>query len=62
MFEVNNLLNCLVFGEQFTHSGQNYRSNHIWWANFLTLGLNILAIGLNILLVKSQQAQGRPSR
>jgi len=54
MFIVNNLINCLVFGEQLTHSGNNYRGNNVWWVSFVTMGLNFAAIGLNIAFVLSQ--------
>jgi hypothetical protein len=60
MFAVNNLLNCLVFGEQLTHSGHNYRGNNVWWIGFMSFVLNCLAIGFNILLVTNMQGEGRP--
>jgi hypothetical protein len=51
MFLSNNLVNCLVFGEQLNHSGQNYRGNNIWWIGFLTLVLNSLVICVNFILL-----------
>lgn len=59
MFLSNNVLNCLIFGEQLTHSGHNYRGNSACWISFLSLGLNILAIGLNVAFVASLTNQGR---
>lgn len=53
MFIINNLLNCLIFGEQITHSGNNYRGQHVWWVPFVILLLNVISIGANIALVLS---------
>lgn len=50
IFFVNNILNGLVFGEQLSHSGNNYR-NHTWWVSLIILSFNIAAIGFNILLI-----------
>ena len=45
-----NILNGLVFGEQLSHSGNNYR-NHTWWVPLIILSFNLAAIGFNILLI-----------
>jgi hypothetical protein len=60
MFIVNNLVNCLIFGEQLNHSGLNYRGYHIWWIGLFTLILNVGAICANIILlvVYSNQPAG----
>lgn len=61
MFIVNNLLNCLVFGEQASHSGANFRGTNMRWVSFLSLALNVVAIGLNILLVQTMKQAGEIS-
>lgn len=53
MFLVQNLLNCLVFGEDNTHSGGNYRGRVASRVAFITLALNVLAIGLNAAFLRS---------
>lgn len=58
MYIVNNLLNCLVFGEQLSHSGNKYRGTNMWWVSYLILLLNIIAIGVNIGLVVSMRMRG----
>lgn len=58
MFLMQNLLNCLVFGEDNTHSGGNYRGRIASRAGLVSLGLNILAIGLNVAFVRSFQEAG----
>lgn len=58
LFVVNNLFNCLIFGEQITHSGNNYRGHHVWWVPFLTFSLNFISIGANLALVLGMQSKG----
>lgn len=58
MYIVNNLFNCLVFGEQLSHSGNKYRGANMWWVSYLILLLNIIAIGANVGLVRGMQLRG----
>lgn len=60
MFTVNNLFNCLVFGEEVIISGNNYRGNQMWWVSLLVFALNVLAIGTNVALVRKQIADEEP--
>ena len=52
MFIINNLFNCLVFGEQLTHSGHNYRGNYSWWTSlFIFLSFVIAEFSLISVIV-----------
>lgn len=59
MFFINNIINCLVFGEQLSHSGNNYRGVNNWWVSFIILALNITSIGFNVLLLSVMKIRNK---